>query len=669
MGRGILSGLVWGSIVSIFTLGAVSLLAPPPEQSASLAPDSAETATGGVAPLMESPAAEVEPQPAEDPAATPDTGRESTGPATAVDLPAGSEFRKALPDTDAALPADADAPSGARAPDVPAPGREAAARPGASAPRPETPGMSVTAPVAPQAETQAAEPAGLGGTTAARPAPETAAGPTQPPEAGVEAAPESSGFPPPVRTEAVETASRAEALGADGRLGGTAADAIEAGTDAPSAVASTGTELAPSATADIATTVRAAAADAATQPDETASGVAGTSNGSVAVAERLEAESSAPRAAAAPDTVETATGSPEPERLGGAAAEESAEGVEVAAMDRAPEVSVAAPRAPTGGAPEPAVGETTEDGVTGQAEAEAEPEPAPAPAESTMSEAAQGGRFTQVVRPLTERSGTGSRLPQIGAEPDAEVASETLSPGGEAPSSEAAPADDRLTLDALVRNARPFDNPEGKPLFSVILIYDGSTTLDRAVLTTFTFPVTFAIDPMLPDAAEAAEEFAAAGFEVVALATGLPEGATVSDVETTLGAHLAKLPQAVAVMDPETDGLAGRNTLAEQALTMASQDGHGLIGWDRGLGAMEVAARRGDAPVALIYRPLDAEGEQGPAIGRYLDRAAFKAAQDGEVIMVGHARVETVTALFQWALGSKANQVALAPVSAILRAR
>jgi len=53
-------------------------------------------------------------------------------------------------------------------------------------------------------------------------------------------------------------------------------------------------------------------------------------------------------------------------------------------------------------------------------------------------------------------------------------------------------------------------------------------------------------------------------------------------------------------------------------------------------------------------------------ITRYLDRAAFAAGQEGQVIVVGHTYSDTVTALFSWALGSRSENVALAPVSAVL---
>ena len=267
--------------------------------------------------------------------------------------------------------------------------------------------------------------------------------------------------------------------------------------------------------------------------------------------------------------------------------------------------------------------------------------------------------------PLTERADARSSLPQVGTEPDVSGASAgTLAPDahrlGQAPAA--------LGRDApLARNARPFSNPEGKPLMSIILIDGGAGDgLDLTGLAAMTIPVTFAVDPMRPGAAQAMARYADAGFEVVALATGLPMGARAADLETTLGSNLAAIDRAVAVMDPQADGFSGNRELEQQAMAMTAQEGYGLIGWGGGLGLLENAARRNEAPIALIYRAFDADGAQPTEISRALDRAAFKATQDGSVLMAGQARPEAAATLLEWARGSQAAQVALAPVSAIL---
>jgi polysaccharide deacetylase 2 family uncharacterized protein YibQ len=53
---------------------------------------------------------------------------------------------------------------------------------------------------------------------------------------------------------------------------------------------------------------------------------------------------------------------------------------------------------------------------------------------------------------------------------------------------------------------------------------------------------------------------------------------------------------------------------------------------------------------------------------RFLDQAAFRAAQDGSVVMLGRVRPDTISALLLWGLQDRAERVMLAPLSAVLKA-
>jgi uncharacterized protein len=150
------------------------------------------------------------------------------------------------------------------------------------------------------------------------------------------------------------------------------------------------------------------------------------------------------------------------------------------------------------------------------------------------------------------------------------------------------------------------------------------------------------------------------------LATGIPEGATPADLEQTFQAHAAALPEAVAVIDLADAGFQNDRQLATQLVPILAAQGRGLLTWDKGLNAADQVARREALPTAMVFRSLDAEGEDAAVIRRYLDRAAFKAAQEGAVTVVGQARPETVAALLEWAVEGRASTVALAPVSAVL---
>ena len=277
------------------------------------------------------------------------------------------------------------------------------------------------------------------------------------------------------------------------------------------------------------------------------------------------------------------------------------------------------------------------------------PEPGLAPA-GAMEDAAPS-TLTPTPPLGTEGGVIARRLPQV--DEAAEV-------------TEALPEITGEDLPPLLRYAATFENPDGKPLFSLVLIDDGAADLDRATLAALPFAVSFVVDPLSPGAAEAAAIYRAGGKEVVMLATGIPEGATPADLEQTFQAHAAALPEAVAVIDLADAGFQGDRALATQLVPILAAQGRGLLTWDKGLNAADQVARREALPTAMVFRALDADGEDAPVIRRYLDRAAFKAAQEGAVTVVGQARPETVAALLEWTVEGRASTVALAPVSAVL---
>ena len=223
-------------------------------------------------------------------------------------------------------------------------------------------------------------------------------------------------------------------------------------------------------------------------------------------------------------------------------------------------------------------------------------------------------------------------------------------------------------LDALTRYAVPFTPEPGKPLFSVILVDTGETGLDRASLTTFSFPVTFAIDATRPDAAEAMATYRAAGFEVILLPGPVEAGATEEDLTAGMAQAFADVPEAVAVLEGSRSGLQDNRGLLSAFTGVLGQSGHGFVTYDKALDTASDVAKSEGIPTATIFRRLDAEREGVPVIKRYLDRAVFKAEQDGKVVMLGHSYPETVTALFAWAIEGKGAEVNLAPISAVLRA-
>jgi polysaccharide deacetylase 2 family uncharacterized protein YibQ len=224
---------------------------------------------------------------------------------------------------------------------------------------------------------------------------------------------------------------------------------------------------------------------------------------------------------------------------------------------------------------------------------------------------------------------------------------------------------------AITRFGIPFDNPENKPLMAIVLM-DGGTDLTGgpvglAALRSFPYPLTFAVDATLPDAATRMADYRAQGFEVMAL-MNLPQGATASDAEVALAAALDRVPEAVAIMEGAATGLQDSREASEQIAQAVLETGHGLVLQSKGLNTVHKLATRSGVPAGLIFRDFDSAGQTPTVIRRFLDQAAFRAGQEGGVIMVGRVRPDTISALLLWGLQDRAERVSLAPVSAVLTA-
>jgi uncharacterized protein len=135
------------------------------------------------------------------------------------------------------------------------------------------------------------------------------------------------------------------------------------------------------------------------------------------------------------------------------------------------------------------------------------------PLSDAEGNAVSGQAASPADRPVTGFSGavdgvaTG-RLPRIGNALEADPAAVT----------------DPALLDQIDRYARAFNNPQGRPVFTIVLIDRGDPGLDRAALAALPLPVTFVLDQTLPDVAGLANGCIAAGQEVAMLATAIPAG-------------------------------------------------------------------------------------------------------------------------------------------------
>lgn len=232
----------------------------------------------------------------------------------------------------------------------------------------------------------------------------------------------------------------------------------------------------------------------------------------------------------------------------------------------------------------------------------------------------------------------------------------------------AAPETAERPVVALAEYAAQTPDTNGAPLLSVVLIDDGSMSAASAALAGLPFPVTIALDPADAGAAERMAAYRAAGVEVVVLAR-MPEGARSSDVEVTLGAVFATLPETIAVLDIGNGGLQQDADVTAQAMDILAAGGRGFLTASQGLNMASRAAERADVPAAVIYRDLDADGQDARVIRRFVDQAAFQARRESGVVLVGRVRPDTISALILWGAANQDAQVALVPVSAVLRDR
>ena len=283
-------------------------------------------------------------------------------------------------------------------------------------------------------------------------------------------------------------------------------------------------------------------------------------------------------------------------------------------------------------------------------------EPAPAPSEALLDPAPEQNTGAKVATP--PQPGDALQTPTISADP---------APATAAPAPETALAVPPLGAPPLQAFAAPFAGAGGKPLFAIVLLDTGAADIDRAVWASLPLPLSFAVDPESPTAAEAMALYRAAGKEVIILPTSLPAGAQASDVETSLAAYQAMLPQSVAVMSDPVSGFQDDRDLAALVVPAVGAQGRGVLLFDKGLNSAAQIAQRDGIPYAMISKMIDADGESVPVMRRYLDRAVFKAAQDGAAVVMGQTLPDTLTALTEWSLEGRAGDVALAPISALMQ--
>lgn len=243
-----------------------------------------------------------------------------------------------------------------------------------------------------------------------------------------------------------------------------------------------------------------------------------------------------------------------------------------------------------------------------------------------------------------------SRLPRLGAD--------TADPSADAPQTE-------TPLNKFA--AKPDPAPAADlPRISVILIDDKVDTWGPEALKTLPIPVSIAIPPSHPEATKTAEAYRKLGFEVLAMAD-IPEGAEPSDVEVTLSGTLQTIPEAVAILEDPAGGVQSSRAVSSQTAAFLAESGHGLVMLPKGLNTAQQLAAKAGVPSASLFRDMDKDNQDAAHVRRSLDQGAFRAKQQGSVIMLGRLHANTLSGLIQWGLQDKNASIAIVPVSTVLQ--
>lgn len=265
-----------------------------------------------------------------------------------------------------------------------------------------------------------------------------------------------------------------------------------------------------------------------------------------------------------------------------------------------------------------------------------------------------------------------NRLPQVGSAPRGSSVPPSGAPvtpfGTDATppaTPPAAPPAPEASGPALTRFGAAFVEKPGKPYVTVLLVDVGTTAggLDAQTIAALGSWVTVVLDPAAPGVTEAAATYRAAGLEVAMLAGSLPAGAQAQDLEVALAAWQRAVPQAVALVEPETPVLQGKAPLLAQAEKALAAEGMAYVTQPGGIGARATK----DVPRAGIFRVLDTRRDKAAVISRTLGRAGFEAARDGATVVMLSAWPESVAGLTAWAAEEGANYN-LAPLSALIGA-
>ena len=242
-------------------------------------------------------------------------------------------------------------------------------------------------------------------------------------------------------------------------------------------------------------------------------------------------------------------------------------------------------------------------------------------------------------------------------------------PGADASTPEPNGADTNGEPDAeaaLVQYAAKFQSTGDKPKLAIVLLDTGTLSFAAEALRNFQQPLSIALAPSRKTAADLMRSYRTEGYEILGLAE-LAEGARPADIEVAFEAYSIALPEMIGFLDRDNDTLHTQSGARAQLAEILAERGMGLVSSVRGLNPVVAEMTRGDVPAIAAFRDLGSIETDVRAIRRFLDQAAFEAAQRNEgIVVVGQLQPTIISGLLLWGVGRKADGVEIVPVSHLL---
>jgi len=208
---------------------------------------------------------------------------------------------------------------------------------------------------------------------------------------------------------------------------------------------------------------------------------------------------------------------------------------------------------------------------------------------------------------------------------------------------------------------------ENQPLMAVVLVDNGNMRLDPDILGSLPFTVTIAV-PAKNDVHNALMRYYRdEGFEV-ALLIDLPEGSNATEVTEILDNAISTVSEATTILERTPGTLQNSREISTALVDRLALSGHGLVIYDSGVNPALERAKSVAVPVKTIYRNLDQDNGNERAMRRFLDGAAFRAQQEGSVIIAASPSPSVISALTFWSLQERSSSVIKTSLSQALLA-